>query len=304
MAVTFFSVRRASGVTQLVGGDVGFDNGKGVAQPRAKRQKNDQFWAGQMAHFSPMETLGAACSAKLLSGWLWPRSWSRQHRDHAGHLSGAYENLPFFVCRAGAEFGLEMAACGITASWEKVLGGRVFLPRKGGTRMYIMHGMSREASQELGGWQTPGVMDCVFNETKSEGAAPEIRGAIGLACALLAVETCVRDLYWNAPLADGCVLGSDRAACTNACFPRFSSLEDHLAPSVALPIRGNFISFPRRRVRAPGLSDTQQRVILLRGVDHRAALREARTSDSEAAVRARDRDATLGDGSSKMSRAS
>ena len=127
-----------------------------------------------------------------------------------------------------------MAASGITASWDTALGGRVFPPSKGGTRMYITNGMSREATQGLGGRKTPGVMDSVYNKAKSEEGAPEMRGAIGRACRLLAVESFVQDLDLEAFLADESGLGADRVACTTACFHRCSTLQGRFLPSVVL----------------------------------------------------------------------
>ena len=100
-----------------------------------------------MAHLVTMDTWVAACLVKRPPGRLWLRSWSRQHRGHVGRLSGAGENRPFFTGFARAEFGLAIAASGIAASRENVLGGRVLSPRKGGARLYIVTGTSREATQ-------------------------------------------------------------------------------------------------------------------------------------------------------------
>ena len=62
-----------------------------------------------------------------------------------------------------AKFGLGVAAWGITASREQVLGWRVLYPRNAGTRMYIMNGMSREETQKLGGRDTPSVIEAVYD---------------------------------------------------------------------------------------------------------------------------------------------
>ena len=97
MAVALFGVRRASEVTQLVGGDVHHDEEKGVAQLRVKRQKNDQFGAGQMAHLVTMDSRGAACPVRLLFGWIWTSGWLRQLRGRAGRLSGIEGDRPLFV---------------------------------------------------------------------------------------------------------------------------------------------------------------------------------------------------------------
>ena len=95
-----------------------------------------------------------------------------------------------------------MAASGITASWRKVLGGRVVSPRKGGTRTYIMNGMSREATQALGGPKTPGAMESAYGKAKSEEVALEMSGAIGRARALLDGEAFGKDLDRDASLTD------------------------------------------------------------------------------------------------------
>ena len=50
LAVAFFGVRWAPEVAQLVGGDTRRDAGADVAHLRVKRQKNDQYGVGPMAH--------------------------------------------------------------------------------------------------------------------------------------------------------------------------------------------------------------------------------------------------------------
>ena len=54
-----------------------------------------------------------------------------------------------------------------------------------------MDGMSREAPQELGGWETPGVMENAYDEALSLGSAPEMRSAINKARTLLGAEAFV-----------------------------------------------------------------------------------------------------------------
>ena len=141
--------------------------------------------------------------------------------------------------------------------------------------------------------EAPGTMENVHDEAKSEEVAPEMRGAIGRAGNLLAVESFVQDADRYVSLADECALGSDRATCANARFQRFC----------VLSIWGNFMNILGRRVCALPLSDAQQRVVLSRGADFRAALRRGRATDSQTSLRARDRDAALGHKLFKMSRA-
>ena len=54
--------------------------------------------------------------------------------------------------------------------------------------------MAREATQELGGWKSPAVMEGVYTKARSEEVVPEMRPAVAKACAGLEVERFVRDL--------------------------------------------------------------------------------------------------------------
>ena len=54
--------------------------------------------------------------------------------------------------------------------------------------------MSREASQELGGSKTPGVMENVYNKALSRKVAPRMRSTINKACTLLGVQAFVVNL--------------------------------------------------------------------------------------------------------------
>ena len=67
-------------------------------------------------------------------------------------------------------------------------------PRKVGTRLYLLGGMAREATQELGGWRPEGGTGRVYNESCSGEVAPGMRGALGRACAMLTVEGFVKNL--------------------------------------------------------------------------------------------------------------
>ena len=80
------------------------------------------------------------------------------------------------------------------AAWKKASGGRNLSPRKGGARLYIMNGMTREATQGLGGWKPPAVIENVYKETRSEGAVPKMRAAASKARAVLDVTSFVEDL--------------------------------------------------------------------------------------------------------------
>ena len=294
-----FSARRLSGMTHLVGGDVHLNDGEGVTPLKLKRQKNDQSGVGRMAHLVAMDAwarrgrrgyprVGCGCgvgcasigavrvvclgpkrTARSSEVWLAPdRGWEWR-RPRPLHHGGRYW--------AGARRGTRLS------------------PRPGGTRVHIVNGMSLEATQELHEWKPPGDVESVYNKDKSEEVFPEIRGTIGRACALLAVEAFVTDLDRDASLAVEIAQDADRGACTSAWFRWYCTFKEPLAPVVALPIRGNFMSILRRRVRTLLSPDTQKRVVLWRGAECRAALRGDRVPDFRAAARARDRDGAVED---------
>ena len=89
------------------------------------------------------------------------RAWLVRNRDHAGRLAASGDNSPLFVGLARARFGFGLAASGVSASWKKGFDGKGLSPRKGGARFYVINGMAREATQELGGWEPPAVMEGV-----------------------------------------------------------------------------------------------------------------------------------------------
>ena len=80
----------------------------------------------------------------------------------------------------------------MAAAWKRSLEGRYVSPHEGGIRLYLLDVMAREATQEPGGWRPQGVMGRVYNKTRSEEVAPEVRGASGRACAALKVEEFVK----------------------------------------------------------------------------------------------------------------
>ena len=190
MAVALFGVRRASDVTLLVGGDVHLNGEECVAQLLVKRQTNAQYVAGRMARLVTTGTWGVACpdnrsirtvvAAQLLASASGPCRSPVWTRGGPPSIRGPGPR------QIRVENGM--------AARKNVRGGLVWLPRKGGTRMYIMGGMSREATEEPGGWKTPSVLESVYIRAESEEMAPEMRGAIGRACALLAVEAFTKDL--------------------------------------------------------------------------------------------------------------
>ena len=88
---------------------------EGVADLKVKRQENDQFGVGQLAHLVAVGPWGAACPVRVPSGWLWLRPCLRGRRDLAWQMSGADDARPLFVGLARAKFGLGAVASGIIA---------------------------------------------------------------------------------------------------------------------------------------------------------------------------------------------
>ena len=173
----------------------------------------------------------------LLSGWLRLRKWIAVYRDHARRLAGAEVKAPLFIGLARARFGLSMAASGMSASRGRVPEGRNLSPRKGGARLYLTNGMSREATQDLGGWKTPGVMENARNKARSKAVVPEVRPAINKASTLLGAQASPVDLD-NASRVNGEeVVGSDIGAPVRVWFRRLSALEEYFMPPSAFPIR-------------------------------------------------------------------
>ena len=127
--------------------------------------------------------------ARLLSGGLWLRNWPALHQDNVNCTSDPEGHTPLFLDLARGRFGLSVAALRLSAAWERAFDGRSLSLRKGGTRLRIMNGMTREASQQRGGWKSPAGMEYVYNKTHSEEVVPEAK-----ACAVLDVTSFLGDL--------------------------------------------------------------------------------------------------------------
>ena len=117
-----------------------------------------------------------------------------------------------------------------------------------------------------------------------------MRGALDRARPMLSVEEFAKELELEAPFGDEGVVGlpRDRYARTWSCC--FRSLKGFLAPGVAQPARLNFLSATGQRVRKPGPSDMQERVILFWGTGHRNLLEKVRGDEPAAAECVRERD--------------
>ena len=87
-----------------------------------------------------------------------------------------------------------------------------------------MNGIPREVAQELGGRKTPGVTGGLYAKAKSEGVVPEMRRAIGRACALRGVASFAKDLDLDVSLSDECVVGLERGARTHPSYPPFARI--------------------------------------------------------------------------------
>ena len=72
--------------------------------------------------------------------------------------------------------------------------GRLVSPRKGGAGLYVASGISREATQELGGWRSSEVMGKVRSKARSEEVLPELRAGLKRASDRLDMERFSKEL--------------------------------------------------------------------------------------------------------------
>ena len=125
----------------------------------------------------PLPTRKGACPVRILSGWPWLSGWLSAHRGCLGRMSDPWGHAPLFGGLARFRFGLGMAAAGLFVAWKRSPEGRTLAPRRGGARLHITNGMTREAGQKLGGRKSPAVMEAVYSETRTEEVLPEIRAS-------------------------------------------------------------------------------------------------------------------------------
>ena len=302
VSLAFVGVRRALEIAGFRAADVQVGEACSVVGTKVRCQKNDQFGVGQIARVVALASWGGACPVRLVSEWLWFRAWLARNRDHSGRLATLMEDSPLFPGLARARFGLEIASFGASASWEKGFDGRGLFPRKGGARFYVVNGMAREATQELGGWKSPAVMEGVYTRARSEEVVPEMRAAVAKACAGLEVERFVEDLDRDVCVESSEALGAERGAEARVWRQRFRSVRDLLLPSVVLPIREDFWSLMGRRARALKLTTRQMREILSRGSSYRSELRRRRSEEPRSAARAKEREAAVRPAPNKQAR--
>ena len=302
VSLAFFGVRRASEIAALRVKDVHLDTTGGLLVMDVRQQKNDQFGVGQVSRVVALPAWGDSCPVHLASDWLWFRSWLSGSRDYAGRLAAAGEEGPFLVGLARPRFGLGLAASGVSASWKKCFEGRSLSPRKGGARFYVVNGMPRETTQDLGGWKSPAVMEGVYVRARSEEAIPEMRDAVSRACKGLEVERFVTDLDREVCVGASEAMGAEAGAEARVWCHQFRSVRDLLVPAVVLPIRSDFWSLMGRRVRSLRLNTHQSREVLSWGSAFRTDLRRYRDCNPQSVARANNREAAASDPPPKLPR--
>ena len=108
--------------------------------------------------------------------------------------------------------------------------------------MYIMHGMTREVTQEPGDWKSPSAMENVYNRTRAEDVAPEMRAAVSKARAILEVTSFGENLDREVCPDSDEMLGPKKESFVRIWFRLFCSVREYLVPISAIPIRENFWS--------------------------------------------------------------
>ena len=246
-----------------------------------------------------MESL---CPVRFLADWLLFTDWLSRYRDRYGRPSTPSVSAPLFVGLARARFGLRMASPRITAACKRGLDGKNLPPRKGGARLYVMNGVAREAAQELGGWESPAVMESVYAKVRSGEAVPEMRPPVTKACNVLEVTSFAERLDRDVGLEGDDALGLLKGAAARIWRRRSYLLREFLAPEEVVPVRGKVLALMGRRVRPLNLSDSQRRVGLLRARDFRLTLMSFRKKEPASFLQARGKDAAVSSSPGKRSR--
>ena len=78
--------------------------------------------------------------------------------------------------------------------------------------MYVVNGMAREATQDLGGRKSLAAMEGVFAKARAEEVVPEMRSALSKACAELGVELFAQDLGRDVCAESSEALGAEKGA--------------------------------------------------------------------------------------------
>lgn len=125
-----------------------------------------------------------------------------------------------------------------------MLEGRSLSLREGGAGLYLVNGMSREATQEPGGGETPGVMETIGKRALSEEVVPEIRPAINEACTLLDAQSFVVDLDNDSCFDGEEAVGSEKRGgrlCGVPPILRINGISDSVN---CAPLSGRFFEYP------------------------------------------------------------
>ena len=119
-----------------------------------------------------------------------------------------------------------------------------FPPRgKGPKKVVASRPVTREATQELGGWRPEGVMERVYEKTRSKEVAPGMRCALDQARSMPRTEEFAKDVEFEASFDDGSVAGY-----AETCM---------FAPGLVAFLRSRFI-------RPPSLSDRRVPIYVAR----------------------------------------
>ena len=228
---------------------------------------------GQMAHIAAVPAREGACPMRLVADWLWFRDWLARCFGRDGRVSAPPVSAALFVGVARARFCLRMAASRIAAARKKGLDSKTLSLRKGCACLYVMNGMACEGAQELGGWESPAVMESVYTKGRSGEVAPEMTSAVAKACNVLEVVSFVevpdRDVGSE---SDG-ALGLMRGAAARIWLRGFTTPRAFLVPEIVIPIRDTCPAPTSRRVRPINLTDSQRLAVLLRATEFRLSLK-------------------------------
>ena len=193
---------------------------------------------------------------------------------------GGASPAALFVGLGRARFGFGVAASGINAATRKALGERAVSPGEGGARPNVMKGMSREATQGLGGRKSGGLRG-----GRAGGAGSHVRRF---------VEDLKSTPPWLMSASSGCLLalppgdGSIGSPSRRIRGPRI----------LWCPICTNLLGLTVRRVRNLDLPDKWKCVILTWASGYNSAFRKIRVADVTLTSGARARNQAISSNSS------
>ena len=160
----------------------------------------------------------------------------------------------FFAGLVRAEFGYGLIRAGVTAAIKEMTSGRLVSPRKGGARLYVASGMSREAAQEMEGWRLPEVKGNVYDKARCEDVAPEVRVALKRASGRVDTERFVKGLEEAVTLLGQNEVGLARPTCRRQRYAHTSCVFDLLKPVTVTQSCPDFLSLAGWRARVSNLS--------------------------------------------------